>query len=213
MRRSTSAAIRRSSTASGKSSTISGSDTVNWADYANITGPLTREEPDGTYVIDPQLNFPPDQNYRTRSVSALQTQRGSRRGRGVGVIMYRITDQPTRRDDWPQGRGVPVRLITEQAQYRLVSRMWHSWNVDRLYMAGIEIRDRAHAGLNHQKSVIIYDQDAAAREPDARHLRFLELDEPVGERPGRTQHVHHGPTHVLVHRSVRPQVEQPGAGG
>ena len=40
--------------------------------------------------------------------------------------------------------------------------MWHSWNVDRLYMAGIEIRDRAHAGLNHQKSVIIYDQDAAA---------------------------------------------------
>ena len=31
-------------------------DTVNWANYANITGPLTREEPDGTYVQDPQLN-------------------------------------------------------------------------------------------------------------------------------------------------------------
>ena len=42
-----------------------------------------------------------------------------------------------------EARGVPVRLITEQAQYRLVDRMWHSWNVDRLYMAGVEIRDRA----------------------------------------------------------------------
>ncbi len=53
-------------------------------------------------------------------------------------------------------------MITEQAQYRLVDRMWHSWNVDRMYMAGVQIRDRQHAGLNHQKSVIIYDQDAAA---------------------------------------------------
>ena len=54
-----------------------------------------------------------------------------------------------------------MRLITEQAQYRLVDRMWHSWNVDRLYVAGVQIRDRQHAGLNHQKSVIIYDQDTA----------------------------------------------------
>ena len=39
--------------------------------------------------------------------------------------------------------------------------MWHAWNVDRLYMAGVQIKHRAHAGLNHQKSVILYDQDAA----------------------------------------------------
>ncbi len=47
--------------------------------------------------------------------------------------MYRITD--ARHTDAMialEARGVPVRLITEQAQYRLVDRMWHSWNVDRL---------------------------------------------------------------------------------
>ena len=137
-------------------------DTVNWANYANITGPLTREEPDGTYVQDPQLNFPPDQNYRTRALSRYSAARLDSLGRG-GRDHARITD--ARHTDAMialEQRGVPVRLITEQAQYRLVDRMWHSWNVDRLYMAGIQIRDRAHAGLNHQKSVIIYDQDAAA---------------------------------------------------
>ena len=139
-------------------------DTVNWADYANITSPLTREEPDGTYLIDPQLNFPPEQNYRTRSLQRYNAARvATSTGRGVDVIMYRITDQQhTNAMIALEGRGVPVRLITEQAQYRLVSRMWHSWNVDRLYMAGVEVRDRAHAGLNHQKSVILHDQDSAA---------------------------------------------------
>ena len=39
--------------------------------------------------------------------------------------------------------------------------MWHAWNVDRLYMAGVQIKHRAHAGLNHQKSVILHDQDPA----------------------------------------------------
>ena len=47
---------------------------------------------------------------------------------------------------------MPVRLITEPQQYRDPTRLWDSWNVDRLYMAGMQIRDRAHAGLNHQKS-------------------------------------------------------------
>jgi hypothetical protein len=76
------------------------------------------------------------------------------------VIMYRITDrQHTDNILATVARGIPVRLITEPAQYRLVSRMWHSWNVDRLYMGGVLIKHRAHAGLNHQKSVILYDQN------------------------------------------------------
>ena len=41
--------------------------------------------------------------------------------------------------------------------------MWHSWNVDRMYMGGVQIKHRAHAGLNHQKSVILYDQNGIAR--------------------------------------------------
>ena len=139
-------AIRRSSTASRKKFDDFWVDTVNWADYANITGPLTRERAGRTYVIDPQLNFPPEQNYRTRSVCATNAARVATSTGRVDVIMYRITDQQHPNAMIAlEGRGVPVRLITEQAQYRLVSRMWHSWNVDRLYMAGIEIRDRAHA--------------------------------------------------------------------
>jgi hypothetical protein len=138
-------------------------DTTNWANYANISGALTRYAPDGTFVQDSQMNFPPDQNYRSRSVSRYSAARTATNGRGVDVIMYRITDR-AHSDAMInlEARGVPVRLITEQAQYRLVDRMWHAWNVDRMYMAGVQIRDRQHAGLNHQKSVIIYDQDTAA---------------------------------------------------
>jgi phosphatidylserine/phosphatidylglycerophosphate/cardiolipin synthase-like enzyme len=134
-------------------------DMINWEDYANITSAPQRLEPDGTYVEDPQLNFPPEQNYRTRALGHYKQTQTASNGRGVDVIMYRITDRShTDAMISLEARGVPVRLYTEQAQYRLTSRMWHSWNVDRLYMAGVEVRDRAHAGLNHQKSVILYDQ-------------------------------------------------------
>ena len=43
-------------------------------------------------------------------------------------------------------RGVPVRLITEPEQYRDWRAVWHAWNVDRIYMGGVQIRHRAHAG-------------------------------------------------------------------
>ena len=128
-------------------------NTVDWTDYANVP-PLVR-----TYDLfpkDPQLNFPPAENYRTRSVNAYKAEQ-----KGVDTIMFRITDR-AHADNMITlvQRGVPVRLITEQQQYRNVSRMWHSWNVDRMYVAGIQVKHRAHAGLNHQKSVILYDQNA-----------------------------------------------------
>jgi len=128
-------------------------DPAGWADYANITAPLVRSY--GIFPKDPSLNFPPWENFRTRSVSAFQAER-----RKIDAIMYRITDRSYTDDIVAAvARGVQVRLITEPKQYRYVSRIWHSWNVDRLYMAGVEIKHRAHAGLNHQKSVILYDQD------------------------------------------------------
>ena len=43
-----------------------------------------------------------------------------------------------------------------------MARLWHSWNVDRLYAGGVQIKHRAHQGLNHQKSVILYDQSSQA---------------------------------------------------
>jgi phosphatidylserine/phosphatidylglycerophosphate/cardiolipin synthase-like enzyme len=127
-------------------------DTSGWTNYANVTQPLARRY--GIFPKDPSLNFPPTENFRTRSVSAYKAEK-----RKIDVIMYRITDrQHTDNILNAVGRGVPVRLITEPAQYRNVTRMWHSWNVDRLYMGGVQIMHRAHAGLNHQKSVILYDQ-------------------------------------------------------
>ena len=52
----------------------------------------------------------------------------------MDVIMYRITDR-AHADAVISAvhRGVPVRLITEQAEYRDPKRPWHSWNIDRLY--------------------------------------------------------------------------------
>jgi phosphatidylserine/phosphatidylglycerophosphate/cardiolipin synthase-like enzyme len=57
-----------------------------------------------------------------------------------------------------RARGVSVRLITDLTEYRDASRLWHAWNVDRMWAAGIPIRVPAHAGINHQKSVILRGQ-------------------------------------------------------
>ena len=73
--------------------------------------------------------------------------------------MYRITDR--RHTDAliaAAARGVPVRLITEPVEYRDPKYLWDAWNVDRLYMAGIQIKQRNHAGLNHGKLVLLYGQ-------------------------------------------------------
>jgi hypothetical protein len=127
-------------------------NTSAYRDYANITTPLTRRY--DVYSKDPELNFPPSEGYRSRAVRRYDAET-----QAIDVIMYRITDQ-AHADAMIRAvnRGVPVRLYTEQEQYRDVSRLWHSWNVDRMYMAGVKIRDRAHGGLNHQKSVLLYGQ-------------------------------------------------------
>ena len=63
-----------------------------------------------------------------------------------------------RRDDCGENRGVPVRVISDPQQYRDATRLWDAWNVDRMYMAGIPIKMRAHAGLNHEELVMLYGQ-------------------------------------------------------
>jgi phosphatidylserine/phosphatidylglycerophosphate/cardiolipin synthase-like enzyme len=126
-------------------------NTTAYANYANVTA-LRRSY--ANFPISPELNFPPAVSYRDRAVSAYNAERS-----GIDVIMYRITDRAhTDAVIAAMQRGVRVRLITEQVEYRNAARPWHSWNVDRLYMAGAEIRHRAHAGLNHQKSVILKSQ-------------------------------------------------------
>jgi hypothetical protein len=126
-------------------------NTTQYTDYANVTTLARRH---GVFTKDPELQFGPSESFRSRSVKHYNAERTA-----IDAIMYRITDRAhTDALINAMGRGVSVRLITEPEQYRDPSRLWHSWNVDRLYMAGAQVRHRAHAGLLHQKSTILRSQ-------------------------------------------------------
>ena len=128
-------------------------DTVSIANYANITAPLARVYP--TYPIDPSMNFPPQQDYANRAVGRYNAE-----SLKIDVIMFRITDQRhTNAMIAAHNRGVPVRMIVDIGEYRQPARLWDSWNVDRLYMAGIPLRWQGHAGDNHEKLVLLYGQN------------------------------------------------------
>lgn len=129
-------------------------DTVNYANYANITGALTRRYP--VFPKDPELNFPPsaDDSEDFYNRTALNMNQENQK---IDIIMYRITnDRYTNTTINAVSRGVPVRLLTEQDEYRNPSRPWDSYNVDLMYNAGVQIRIRAHQGLNHEKAVMLY---------------------------------------------------------
>jgi phosphatidylserine/phosphatidylglycerophosphate/cardiolipin synthase-like enzyme len=130
-------------------------DTSLIFNHANVTGPPARQYP--TYPISPDLNFVPWQNFASRSVARYKAENA-----GIDSIMFRITDR--RHSDQmiaAVARDVPVRLITEPLQYRDPLRLWHSWNVDRMYMAGIQVRHRKHAGLTHEKMTLLHGQGMA----------------------------------------------------
>ncbi len=131
-------------------------NTVDYGNYGNITGPLTRRYP--TFPIDPELNFPPSADSSQDFLLRTQ-QRLNAETQKIDVIMYRITNQGfTDTTIAAVKRGIPVRLIHEPDEYRNLARQWDSWNVDRMYMAGVQIKMRKHLGLNHQKSVLLYGQ-------------------------------------------------------
>jgi len=130
-------------------------DTTYYGNYANIAGPLARVYP--VFAKDPSLNFPQQEDYAQRILK-----RYSAETQKIDVIMYRITDERhTNAMIAAAQRGVPVRIIGETKEYRDPSRIWVSYNMDKLYAAGIPYRVRAHAGLNHQKLVIMYGQALA----------------------------------------------------
>ncbi len=129
-------------------------NTTGYANYANVSTLTRAYGPAGTWVKDPQLNFPPAESYANRAVKRYNAETQK-----IDVIMYRITDR--RHTDAmiaAKTRGVSIRLISDPQQYRDVTRLWDSWNIDRMYTAGIPIKMRAHAGLNHEKLVLLYGQ-------------------------------------------------------
>lgn len=129
--------------------------TTEFTNYANVTGPLTRSYP--TYSIDPQLNFPPDDSYRTRALNAYAAEQQQ-----MDVFMFRITDaQESNGVIQAMSRGIPVRLVTDQGEYRNPARLWDAYNVDMMYHAGATVRFGAHQGINHEKAVILYGTHTA----------------------------------------------------
>ena len=126
-------------------------DTSSFANYANV-GALARTYP--TYPIDPSMNFPPAQDYATRAVGRYNAEKLK-----LDAIMFRITDQRHANAIInARNRGVPVRLIVENDEYRDPNYLWDAWNVDRLYAAGVPMRWRGHDGENHEKLVLLYGQ-------------------------------------------------------
>src|SRR5688500_7095335 len=130
-------------------------DTIGFANYANISGTLTRRYP--LYTIDASMSFVPAENFSTRSNPLYDAE-----SQRIDVIMYKITEG-THADGMIRAvhRGIPVRLITEPERYRNPENDWHAYQVDRLYMAGVQIRHRAHAGFTHQKNTLLYSQGLA----------------------------------------------------
>ena len=134
--------------------------TAHYANLANIAGPLTRNYP--TYSgnqLDPELNFPPDEDYQDRLIAQMRNETQQ-----VDAVMFRITsgkvpDEMIRRAQ----AGVPVRLVTDRRQYRNTTYFWHSYNVDRMYMAGIPVKwkDNGTDQDVHQKSVVLHGVDMA----------------------------------------------------
>jgi hypothetical protein len=131
-------------------------DTANYANYGNVTGAPTRHYP--TFPKDPALNFPPSadgsEDFYNRTAFHLNHE-----NQQIDIIMYRHTnDRYTARTVEARQRGVPVRMMTEQQEYRNLARQWDAYNIDLLYNAGVQIRIRNHQGLNHEKAVLLYGQ-------------------------------------------------------
>jgi regulation of enolase protein 1 (concanavalin A-like superfamily)/HKD family nuclease len=132
-------------------------NTSAFRDYANLTNPPTREYP--VFPIDAELNFPPSSNFATRAVARYNAEPTTG---GIDAMMYRVTD--ARHADAliaAHRRGVPVRLIIEQFEYRLANRWQHAWNVDRLMAAGVRVRQRSHEGRHHEKLMLLKNQKLA----------------------------------------------------
>jgi hypothetical protein len=136
-------------------------NTVDFQNLANVTGPLVRHYPNPIQDISPDLNFLPDESFTRRVVSALR-----RETVGIDAIIFRITagDIPVeliaRHNATPR---VPVRLITDRQQYRNPTFYWHSYNIDRMYVAGIPLKwKNDFSGQDmHQKSLVLHGQQMA----------------------------------------------------
>jgi phosphatidylserine/phosphatidylglycerophosphate/cardiolipin synthase-like enzyme len=129
-------------------------NTTTFTDYANVA---TQARAYPVWPIDPSLLWVPQQNFLTRSKPLYDAETQQ-----IDTIMYKITEGG-HADGLIRAaqRGVPVRLIVEGKQYRDTKNIWQAFHIDRLYAAGVRIRERAHAGFLHQKTTLLYSQATA----------------------------------------------------
>jgi phosphatidylserine/phosphatidylglycerophosphate/cardiolipin synthase-like enzyme len=135
-------------------------NTIDYANYANVVGTLTRAHPQ--FPIDARLNFPPKDSYQNRLVPLIDREP---KGGLIDVDMYRVTlARPVDALIRAAARGVRMRLYFEPNEYINTARPGNKVQMDRLvaaakqYPGTIEIRMRAHLGLNHQKTIWLHTQ-------------------------------------------------------
>ena len=126
--------------------------TTGYTPYANLAGTRTRHYP--VFSVHPDLNFVPFQNFASRSIPRYDAETVA-----IDSIMFRTTDR--RHTDAlirAKARGVQVRFITDEEEYRDPAFLWNAFNVDLLYAAGIPVRMEGHLGSLHQKSTLLRSQ-------------------------------------------------------
>jgi Carbohydrate binding module (family 6)/DUF5010 C-terminal domain/PLD-like domain len=125
-------------------------DTTNYRNFANIDNPLVRQYP--LFPIHRSMNFQPLEEFVTRAVSRFDAE-----PLRMDAIVYRVTDQ--RMADAvirSVSRGVPVRIISEPDEYRNPKRLNDAKQIDRMWIAGAQIKMRQHAGLTHEALVVLH---------------------------------------------------------
>ncbi len=132
-------------------------DTTDYLNYQNINAPLQRNY--ATYPINSELDFLPSailsQDYGTKTMAAMASEKVK-----LDIDMFRITNQPIADAAIRAfNRGIPIRFIVDSSEYRNPARPWDSYNIDRMFMAGIPLKITAHTGQNHEKSLILYGQN------------------------------------------------------
>jgi phosphatidylserine/phosphatidylglycerophosphate/cardiolipin synthase-like enzyme len=125
-------------------------NTSTFVDYANVAGTPARAYP--VYPVAWWMNMPPGEDFAKRSVD-----RYNQETQAIDALVFRVTD--ARHADAMIAavkRGVRVRLIMEPQQYREPTKKEDSYNIDRMYMAGVQIKKRNHLGLLHEAAVICH---------------------------------------------------------
>ena len=132
-------------------------DSADYGPFANMNGTPTASYP--AYQISSDLCIPPTtdnplNNFGTRAVQQMDEE-----NQKIDVDMYRITstDFSTASVKAVQ-RGVPMRYLGDASQYRDPTRLWDSYNLELMHMAGVQIKLNNHQGINHQKSMLLYGQ-------------------------------------------------------